>query len=108
MNANVTGAVITFGLVGALLIVVGVLFLLFKSAIIMMSGYEQGKYEDEGLRKHMGWHLVVMGLGFVLSATLSRLMPEYAILPILLYIPALIAVTVKMIFQGERRYRIKK
>jgi|GEM_PF-2424139 len=102
-----SGTIITFAIVGILLSVVGILFLAFKSAIMMMSGYEEGKYDDEKLRKHIGWHLLMMGIGFLFTALMSALIYEYAVIFILAYIPALIAIIVKMIFQGEKRYRIK-
>ena len=100
------GVIITFGVVGGLLAVFGIIMLLFKSAIMMMSGYEPGKFDDEKLRKFLGWHLLVIGFGFLISSVLAYFIYDYSLIFILSYIPALIAIIIKMLYQG-RRYRIK-
>ena len=99
---------IIFGFVGAILIIVGISFLIFKGAIAMLAGYKPGKYDDEKLRKFAGLHIALLGLVWIATSVLLTLMPIHANSITILAIVIFIAIFLKMVIQGEKRYRLKE
>ena len=99
---------IIFIATGILILIIGIFLVVFKSSVNMLAGYKPRKYDDEGLRKFAGWHLVVLGLIFMFLAFLIMILPEHEIPFSMMATPALFAVLIKMVYVGNKRYRNKK
>ena len=94
-------------IVGALVLILGVVLLVSKSAIVLLAGYKPGKYDDAKLGKFVGWHLLALGLITIFCAAIYEIAPEYENGIWIAMTIATLAIVAKLVWGANKHYRLK-
>jgi len=94
-------------IIGGLLFAIGLIIWLFRGAIVLLAGYEAGKYDDARLHKFAGRHLMLLGALFGGKMALIEVFPEH--LGPILWMGLLVfcAIAAKMVYQTNKNFKIK-
>ena len=100
--------IIIGGSVGLLLFIIGIMLFAFKSATTLLSGYEPGKYDDEKLRKFIGWCLILLAVVQFGATGLMEVFPGYEIwIGLMFLLPAYVVILTIAIYRANKNYKLK-